>query len=76
MTGAGLVRVASRYSVDETVQKLQAAFLGKGMQVFAVIDHSGEAAESWADDASDKGCDLRESEGWDAADGGGSEPGD
>ena len=43
MTGAGLVRVASRYSVDETVQKLQAAFLGKGMQVFAVIDHSGEA---------------------------------
>ncbi len=45
MTGAGLVRLASRYSVDETVQKLQAAFLGKGMQVFAVIDHSGEAAK-------------------------------
>jgi uncharacterized protein (DUF302 family) len=43
MTGVGLVRVASRHSVDETVQKLQAAFLGKGMQVFAVIDHSGEA---------------------------------
>jgi uncharacterized protein (DUF302 family) len=39
----GLVNVASRYSVDETVQKLQSAFLGKGMQVFAVIDHSGEA---------------------------------
>jgi len=43
MIGAGLVRVASRYSVDDTVQKLQAAFLGKGMQVFTVIDHSGEA---------------------------------
>ena len=41
----GLVRVASRYSVDETVQKLRAAFLEKGMQVFALIDHSGEAAK-------------------------------
>jgi uncharacterized protein (DUF302 family) len=41
----GLIQVASRYSVDETVQKLQAAFVGKGMQVFAIIDHSGEAAK-------------------------------
>jgi uncharacterized protein (DUF302 family) len=39
----GLVQVASRYSVDESVQKLRAAFVAKGMQVFAVIDHSGEA---------------------------------
>jgi uncharacterized protein (DUF302 family) len=39
----GLVQVASRYSVDETMQKLQAAFVVKGMQIFAVIDHSGEA---------------------------------
>ena len=39
----GLVLVRSRNSVDETVQRLQAAFMGKGMQVFAVIDHSGEA---------------------------------
>jgi uncharacterized protein (DUF302 family) len=39
----GLVQVTSRYSVDETLQKLQAAFVGKGMQIFAVIDHSGEA---------------------------------
>ncbi|HEY3974693.1 MAG TPA: DUF302 domain-containing protein [Candidatus Sulfotelmatobacter sp.] len=39
----GLVRVASRYSVDETVRRLQAAFAEKGMQVFAVIDHNGEA---------------------------------
>src|SRR5579859_6292936 len=41
----GLVRVPSRHSFDETVQKLQAAFLEKGMQVFAVINHSGEAAK-------------------------------
>ena len=39
----GLIQVPSRYSVEETVQKLQAAFVGKGMQIFAVIDHSGEA---------------------------------
>ncbi len=39
----GLVQVASRYSVDDTVKRLEAAFGEKGMQVFAVIDHSGEA---------------------------------
>jgi len=41
--GPGLVVVASKYSVDDTVSRLQAAFREKGMQVFAVIDHSGEA---------------------------------
>src|SRR5271169_1112937 len=41
--GNGLVPVASRYSVEETVRRLQSAFVEKGMQVFAVIDHSGEA---------------------------------
>ena len=39
----GLVQVASRYSVDETVKRLQLAFAEKGLQVFALIDHSGEA---------------------------------
>jgi uncharacterized protein (DUF302 family) len=39
----GLIQVPSRYSVGETVQRLEAAFTGKGMQIFAVIDHSGEA---------------------------------
>jgi uncharacterized protein (DUF302 family) len=39
----GLVQVASRYSVDETVGRLQASFKEKGMQVFALVDHSGEA---------------------------------
>lgn len=41
----GLIQVASRYSTDETVRRLEAAFREKGMQVFAVIDHSGEAAK-------------------------------
>jgi uncharacterized protein (DUF302 family) len=39
----GLIQVASSHSVDDTVQRLQAAFAEKGMLVFAVIDHSGEA---------------------------------
>lgn len=39
----GLVQVASRYSVDETMKRLQAAFAAKGLQVFATVDHSGEA---------------------------------
>jgi len=43
MHNNGLVQIASRYSVDETVQRLQAIFVAKGLLVFAVIDHSGEA---------------------------------
>ena len=39
----GLIQVSSRYSMEETVQRLRAAFIEKGMQIFAVIDHSGEA---------------------------------
>jgi len=39
----GLAQVASPYSVEETVQRLHAAFAQKGLQVFALIDHSGEA---------------------------------
>ncbi len=39
----GLTQVASRYSVDETVRKLDAALSEKGLKVFALIDHSGEA---------------------------------
>lgn len=41
--GRGLVVVASKYSVDDTVGRLEAGFRDKGMQIFAVIDHSGEA---------------------------------
>ena len=39
----GLIQVASHYSVEETVQRLEAAFTSQGMKVFALIDHSGEA---------------------------------
>jgi uncharacterized protein (DUF302 family) len=39
----GLIQVVSHYSVEETVGRLEAAFAEKGLRVFAVIDHSGEA---------------------------------
>jgi uncharacterized protein (DUF302 family) len=39
----GLVRVASRYSVEETLQRLESAFAEKGLQIFARVDHSGES---------------------------------
>jgi uncharacterized protein (DUF302 family) len=43
---SGLVEVLSRHSFAETVNRLTADFTEKGMKVFAVIDHSGEAEES------------------------------
>lgn len=42
----GLIQIASRYSAEETVRRLQAAFAEKALQVFAVIDHSGEAEKA------------------------------
>ena len=43
MDDKGLMTVSSRHSVDETVQRIEAVIAAKGMQVFVVIDHSGEA---------------------------------
>jgi uncharacterized protein (DUF302 family) len=43
MNDKGLVNIASGHSVDETVRRIEAAIAAKGMQVFAIIDHSGEA---------------------------------
>jgi uncharacterized protein (DUF302 family) len=39
----GLIQVASKYSVDETVKRLESVLAERGVRVFAVIDHSGEA---------------------------------
>jgi uncharacterized protein (DUF302 family) len=45
MQSNGLVQIASRYSVDESVERLESLLGQKGLKVFAVIDHSGEAAK-------------------------------
>lgn len=39
----GIVDVSSRHSVDETVDKLKAILESKGVTLFALVDHSGEA---------------------------------
>ena len=42
-TENGLIQIPSCCGIDETVRRLQDAFTAKGMQIFTVIDHSGEA---------------------------------
>ena len=39
----GIVTITGRLSVDETVRKLEAILVAKGIRLFAVVDHSGEA---------------------------------
>jgi len=43
MQGNGLLRVASPYTVDETVRRLESVLAERGVRVFAFVDHSGEA---------------------------------
>ncbi len=43
MSGNGVVSKACKRSVDETLQKLKGLLQAKGITLFAVIDHSGEA---------------------------------
>jgi uncharacterized protein (DUF302 family) len=39
----GIVKIQSHHSVDETVDKLKTILQSKGVMLFALIDHSGEA---------------------------------
>jgi uncharacterized protein (DUF302 family) len=43
MQGNGLLQIASKYAVDETVKRLESVLAEHGVRVFAVVDHSGEA---------------------------------
>jgi uncharacterized protein (DUF302 family) len=42
----GIVDVRSRYSVSETLARLQGILKEKGITVFALIDHGGEAEKA------------------------------
>jgi uncharacterized protein (DUF302 family) len=44
--GKGLIDIPSRSSVDETVEKLKEILQAKGITLFALVDHSGEAAKA------------------------------
>ncbi|HET6459752.1 MAG TPA: DUF302 domain-containing protein [Syntrophales bacterium] len=39
----GIVRVQSHHSTEETVARLQEILQARGVKVFAIMDHSGEA---------------------------------
>jgi uncharacterized protein (DUF302 family) len=41
--GAGIVDLPSNHSVDQTVERLKGILQTKGVTLFAIIDHSGEA---------------------------------
>ena len=41
----GIVTIPSNHSVDETVERIKDILQSKGVALFALIDHSGEAAK-------------------------------
>ena len=45
-SGKGIVTKASHHSVDETVEKLKGFLQARGVMLFALVDHSGEAEKA------------------------------
>lgn len=45
-TENGIVRIPGQHPVDETVAKLRGILQAKGVKLFAVVDHRGEAASA------------------------------
>jgi uncharacterized protein (DUF302 family) len=43
MSARGIVDIAGKHSVDATVEKLKNILAAKGVALFALVDHSGEA---------------------------------
>jgi uncharacterized protein (DUF302 family) len=46
LTGNGIKSLPSVHSVDQTVERLKAVLEKKGITLFAVVDHSGEAEKA------------------------------
>jgi uncharacterized protein (DUF302 family) len=42
-TDSGIIDTSSNHSVDQTVEKLKGVLKNKGLTLFALVDHSGEA---------------------------------
>jgi uncharacterized protein (DUF302 family) len=42
----GIISVPSNHSVDQTVEKLKGILEAKGVTLFALVDHSGEAEKA------------------------------
>lgn len=45
-TNAGIVEIVSNHTVSETVDRLKEILTAKGIMLFAVIDHGGEAEKA------------------------------
>ena len=45
MSNTGIIQISSNRSVDEVVEKLKSILQAKGVTLFALVDHSGEAAK-------------------------------
>ena len=44
--GGGIVHIPSNHSVDQTVERLKGILAAKGVTLFALVDHSGEAEKA------------------------------
>jgi uncharacterized protein (DUF302 family) len=42
-TDSGIIAIPSNYSVDQTLENLKGILQAKGITLFALVDHSGEA---------------------------------
>src|ERR1700747_69660 len=45
-TNNGIINTRTNHSVDETLEKLKGILQAKGVAIFAVVDHSGEAEKA------------------------------
>ncbi len=45
-SGEGIISKPSKYSVPETIERLKNILASKGIKVFALVDHSGEAEKA------------------------------
>ncbi len=43
ITDNGIIAIPSNHAVDQTVEKLKSILQAKGVTLFALVDHSGEA---------------------------------
>lgn len=46
MSSSGITTIPGKHSVDQTVDKLKSILQAKNITLFALIDHSGEAAKA------------------------------
>ncbi len=44
--GDGIISKPSKYSVPETLHRLETILTAKGIKIFALVDHSGEAEKA------------------------------